>query len=104
VRVFELTVASTGASEKTLKRLKMAYRAAYLHPNNHAGYYPGAQAICLKVLFDPLDGRVLGAQAVGGEGVDKRIDILSLAIQTDRELSIETLYIQPSPRYIRPSK
>ena len=81
VRVFELTVASTGASEKTLKRLKMAYRAAYLHPNNHAGYYPGTQAMCLKVLFDPLDGRVLGAQAVGGEGVDKRIDILSLAIQ-----------------------
>ncbi len=81
VRVFDLTAACTGASEKTLKRCNIAHRAAYLHPANHAGYYPGAQQMSLKVLFDPTDGRVLGAQAVGGDGVDKRIDVLAMAIQ-----------------------
>lgn len=81
LRLFDLTAACTGASEKTLKKAGMGYRAAYLHPNNHAGYFPGAQALCLKVLFDAQDGRVLGAQAVGGDGVDKRIDVLAMAIQ-----------------------
>ena len=81
LRLFDLTAACTGASEKVLKRAGMAYRAAYLHPNNHAGYFPGAKAMCLKVLFDPRDGKLLGAQAVGGEGVDKRIDVLAMAIQ-----------------------
>ena len=81
VRVFDLTAACTGASEKTLKRCNIPHRAAYLHPANHAGYYPGAQQMSLKVLFDPTDGRVLGAQAVGGDGVDKRIDVLAMAIQ-----------------------
>lgn len=81
VRVFDLTAACTGASEKTLKRCNIPHRAAYLHPANHAGYYPGARQMSLKVLFAPNDGRVLGAQAVGGDGVDKRIDILAMAIQ-----------------------
>lgn len=81
VRVFDQTAACTGASEKTLKRCNIPYRAAYLHPANHAGYYPGARQMSLKVLFDPSNGRVLGAQAVGGDGVDKRIDVLAMAIQ-----------------------
>ena len=81
VRVFDLTAACTGASEKNLKRCNIPHRAAYLHPANHAGYYPGARQMSLKVLFDPIDGRVLGAQAVGGDGVDKRIDVLAMAIQ-----------------------
>ena len=81
VRVFDLTAACTGASEKTLKRCNIPHRAAYLHPANHAGYYPGARQMSLKVLFAPNDGRVLGAQAVGGDGVDKRIDVLAMAIQ-----------------------
>ena len=79
--LFGLTAAMTGASEKTLKRNETDYRVVYVHPGNHAGYYPGAQQMTLKVLFDPESGKILGAQAVGGEGVDKRIDILAVAIQ-----------------------
>ncbi|MCE9532195.1 MAG: FAD-dependent oxidoreductase, partial [Planctomycetes bacterium] len=81
LRVFDRTAAMTGASEKTLKRAKRDYRKVYIHPTNHAGYYPGAEAMMLKLLFDPKSGMVLGAQAVGGAGVDKRIDVLAVAIQ-----------------------
>ncbi len=81
IRVFERVAAITGVSEKTLKRIGRAYRKVYVHPAHHAGYYPGAQAMTLKLLFDPQSGAVLGAQAVGGDGVDKRIDVLSMAIQ-----------------------
>lgn len=81
VRVFGKTAALTGASERTLRQAGRPYRALYLHPSHHAGYYPGAEMMTLKVLFDPTDGTLLGAQAVGGAGVDKRIDVLSMAIQ-----------------------
>jgi NADPH-dependent 2,4-dienoyl-CoA reductase/sulfur reductase-like enzyme/rhodanese-related sulfurtransferase len=81
VRVFERTAALTGASEKALRRANRSYRKVYVHPAHHAGYYPGAEAMTLKLLFDSTSGRVLGAQAVGGAGVDKRIDVLSMAIQ-----------------------
>jgi rhodanese-related sulfurtransferase len=81
VGLFGLTIACTGANEKTLRRLGRAYQVAYLHPGHHAGYYPGARPIHLKLIFDPADGRILGAQAVGEEGVDKRIDVIALAIQ-----------------------
>jgi NADPH-dependent 2,4-dienoyl-CoA reductase/sulfur reductase-like enzyme/rhodanese-related sulfurtransferase len=81
VRVFDRTAALTGASEKTLRRLGRPYRKVYVHPAHHAGYYPGAEAMTLKLLFDPQGGTVLGAQAVGGAGVDKRIDVLAVAIQ-----------------------
>ena len=60
VRVFDRTAAMTGASEKVLKRANRTYRKVYVHPTNHAGYYPGAQAMTLKLLFDPGDGKVLG--------------------------------------------
>jgi NADPH-dependent 2,4-dienoyl-CoA reductase/sulfur reductase-like enzyme/rhodanese-related sulfurtransferase len=77
-----LTVAMTGASEKRLRDAGISdFLAVYLHPGNHAGYYPGARPIHMKVLFSNHDGRVLGAQAVGAEGVDKRIDGISLALQ-----------------------
>ncbi len=80
--MFGLTVAMTGASEKTLKRCGIAgYDKVYLHPNNHVTYYPGAKPIHLKLLFSCKDGRVLGAQAVGKEGVEKRIDVIAMAIQ-----------------------
>jgi rhodanese-related sulfurtransferase len=80
--VFGLTVAMTGASEKTLNRSGIAgYDKVYLHPNDHAAYYPGAKPIHLKLLFSCGDGRVLGAQAVGEEGVEKRIDVIAMAIQ-----------------------
>jgi NADPH-dependent 2,4-dienoyl-CoA reductase/sulfur reductase-like enzyme/rhodanese-related sulfurtransferase len=80
--MFGLTVAMTGASEKTLKRLGIAgYDKVYFHPNDHAAYYPGAKPIHMKLLFSRNDGRVLGAQAVGEEGVEKRIDVIAMAIQ-----------------------
>lgn len=81
VGVFDRVAALTGASEKVLRQAGRPYRVVYLHPGHHAGYYPGAQMMTLKVLFDPETGTLLGAQAVGGAGVDKRIDVLSLAIQ-----------------------
>jgi NADPH-dependent 2,4-dienoyl-CoA reductase/sulfur reductase-like enzyme/rhodanese-related sulfurtransferase len=81
VGLMGLTVASTGASEKGLRRAgRTDYRVVYLHPGNHAGYYPGAKAIRLKLIY-AKDGRVLGAQAVGEEGVDKRIDVIATTIQ-----------------------
>ncbi len=80
--MFGLTVAMTGASEKTLKRSGIAgYDKVYLHPNDHAAYYPGAKPIHMKLLFSRDDGRILGAQAVGEEGVEKRIDVIAMAIQ-----------------------
>ena len=82
VGVLGLTVASTGASEKGLRRTGATnFEKVYLHPGHHAGYYPGAQPIHLKLLFSVPDGRILGAQAVGQEGVEKRIDVIATAIQ-----------------------
>ncbi len=81
VGVFDRVAAITGASEKVLSRSNVPYRKIYVHPADHAGYYPGAEQMTLKLLFAPDTGRVLGAQAVGGHGVDKRIDVISVAIQ-----------------------
>ncbi len=75
-------VAWTGVNEKTLRRLgDEDYEKIYLYPNSHAGYYPGATLLAIKVIFRKSDGRLLGAQAVGREGVDKRIDAIAMAIQ-----------------------
>lgn len=80
--VFDLAVASTGASEKALQRTGITgYEKIYLHAGHHAGYYPGAEKIHLKLIFRSSDGLILGAQAVGMAGVDKRIDVLAMAIQ-----------------------
>jgi len=81
VKAFNLAVAGTGANERTLRKLQIPYEKVYVHPDSHAGYYPGARSTRLKLLFSTEDGRVLGAQIVGTEGVDKRIDVLSTAIQ-----------------------
>jgi NADPH-dependent 2,4-dienoyl-CoA reductase/sulfur reductase-like enzyme/rhodanese-related sulfurtransferase len=78
---FDITLAATGATEKTLRREGIAYQKSYTHSTHHAGYYPGAERISLKLLFSPDSGRILGAQAVGRAGVDKRIDVLAMAIQ-----------------------
>ncbi len=85
-KVFDLTVAITGASEKNLKACGIQGRLAkyekiYLHPGHHAGYYPGAKPITIKLLFSTEGGKILGAQAVGEEGVAKRIDVIATAIQ-----------------------
>ncbi|GLS92559.1 NADH oxidase [Psychromonas marina] len=78
-KVFDLAVASTGMNEKTLLRKKMPYEKVYVHAMSHASYYPGAHPVSLKLLFNPENGKILGAQAVGKDGVDKRIDVLSVA-------------------------
>jgi len=81
-KVFEGTIAQTGASEKVLARLgDRDYEKIYLYPNSHAGYYPGAKMLAIKVLFRKSDGRLLGAQVLGEEGVAKRIDAFAMAIQ-----------------------
>ncbi len=100
VRVFDKTAAMTGASEKVLKRSKRSYRKVYVHPTHHAGYYPGAQAMTLKLLFNPETGKVLGAQAVGSDGVDKRIDVLAVAIQAGMTVfDLEEMELAYSPQY-----
>jgi NADPH-dependent 2,4-dienoyl-CoA reductase/sulfur reductase-like enzyme/peroxiredoxin family protein/rhodanese-related sulfurtransferase/TusA-related sulfurtransferase len=79
-KVFDLTVASTGASEKALKRLGRPAASVIVHPSSHASYYPGAFPLALKLVYDPADGKALGAQAVGVEGADKRIDAIAAMI------------------------
>jgi pyruvate/2-oxoglutarate dehydrogenase complex dihydrolipoamide dehydrogenase (E3) component/rhodanese-related sulfurtransferase len=82
IGLFGGAAAWTGLSEKTLQRSgETDYEKIYLYPNSHAGYYPGAQYLAMKILFRKSDGRLLGAQAVGLDGVDKRIDALAMAIQ-----------------------
>ena len=80
-KVFDLTVASTGNNEKTLKRLGIPYVVVHVAPSSHAGYYPGASQLHLKLIFDKETGKIFGAQAVGKEGVDKRIDVIATAIK-----------------------
>ncbi|BAU28465.1 CoA-disulfide reductase [Aneurinibacillus soli] len=98
-KVFDLTVASTGMNEKALQRLSIPYEAVHIHPNSHAGYYPGASPISLKLLFNREDGTIYGAQAVGRDGVDKRIDVIAVAIKagmTVRDLpDLELSYAPP---------
>ena len=82
IGLFGAAAAWTGLSEKTLNRIgETDYEKIYLYPNSHAGYYPGAKYLAMKVIFRKSDGRLLGAQAVGQDGVDKRIDALAMAIQ-----------------------
>lgn len=98
VRVFGLTAAVTGASQATLVRAGIEHEVVHLHPNHHAGYYPGASAVHLVASFAP-DGRLLGAQAVGREGVDKRIDVLATALRAgmtaDDLAELELAYAPP---------
>jgi NADPH-dependent 2,4-dienoyl-CoA reductase/sulfur reductase-like enzyme/rhodanese-related sulfurtransferase len=79
-KVFDLTVASTGLTEKACVLAGIPCRSVIIHPQSHAGYYPGAKPLALKVVFDPQSGKVLGAQAIGFDGVDKRIDVLAAFI------------------------
>lgn len=81
VKVFEMVAGGTGASEKQLIAAGMDYEMVNLHPTGHAGYYPGTAKMHIKVLFDPADGRLLGAQIVGFDGVDKRLDVFAMAIR-----------------------
>ncbi|MGR5236030.1 FAD-dependent oxidoreductase [Vibrio alfacsensis] len=78
-KIFDLAIASTGKNEKQLKRENIAYEKVYVHTASHASYYPGAEVVSFKMLFDPMTGKILGAQAVGKDGVDKRIDVMAVA-------------------------
>ncbi|ASI94983.1 FAD-dependent oxidoreductase [Vibrio rotiferianus] len=78
-KIFDLAVASTGKNEKQLKRESIAYEKVYVHAASHASYYPGSETVSFKMLFDPASGKILGAQAVGKDGVDKRIDVMAVA-------------------------
>ncbi len=81
LRVFDLVAGMTGASEKVLRQAGVEHEKVYLHPADHAGYFPGAAPMSIKLLFARTDGRVLGAQITGTRGVDKRIDVFAMAIQ-----------------------
>lgn len=88
-KVFDLTVSTTGNNEKSLRRLGIEYEVVHIHPSSHAGYYPGAYPIALKLIFDSRNGKIFGAQAVGRDGVEKRIDVIATAIKGN--LTVEDL-------------
>ncbi len=98
LKFFELSVASTGLNEKTLKRFGIPYKTAIVTRGHHAGYYPGAKNIVLKLIFDE-NGKIFGAQAVGEAGVDKRIDVIATAIKGNLTVydlpEIEITYAPP---------
>jgi NADPH-dependent 2,4-dienoyl-CoA reductase/sulfur reductase-like enzyme/rhodanese-related sulfurtransferase len=99
VKVFDLTIAATGWNQKRLVAQGRQSMAIHTHPNNHAGYYPDAKQMTLKLIFDPITGEILGAQGVGVDGVDKRIDVIATAIRggiTAPELAdLELAYAPP---------
>lgn len=100
VKVFDATVAAVGLTEKQLKGSTINYEKVYVHPNNHAEYYPGAAPITLKLLFEIPAGRVLGAQAVGGSGTEKRIDVISAVIKfRGTVFDLEELELTYAPPY-----
>lgn len=96
IGAFGMVAAVTGLTESSAKRTGIAAKAIHVHPGSHAGYYPGSKRVSLKVLFDPASGRLLGAQGVGEDGVDKRIDVLATAIRAgmtvDELMDLELSY------------
>lgn len=98
-KVFDTTVAVTGNSEKQLKKNNFNYSKVYLNPSSHAGYYPDAYPMILKLIYEEKNGKILGAQIIGAEGVDKRIDIISSLIQNDKSVfelaELELAYAPP---------
>ena len=100
VRVFDLSVTSTGANEKNLKAKRISYQKSYTHPASHAGYYPGAVPMVMKLLFSPNSGRILGVQIVGIDGVDKRIDVLATALHAGMSVhDLTELELAYAPQY-----
>lgn len=100
VRVFGLTVGSAGANERMLRNANILYKTALIHAGHHAGYYPGAEQITVKLLFSPVNGKLLGAQALGMDGVDKRIDVLATAMMMGATAAdVERLELAYAPPY-----
>lgn len=99
VKVFDTVAATVGWNERRLRAAGIEFDAIHTHPGSHAGYYPGAEQMSLKLLFSPTDGRIFGAQAVGGAGVDKRIDVIATAmragIRADELMDLELAYAPP---------
>lgn len=98
LKVFSMAAAATGNNERTLQKMGKEYKTAYIHPMSHASYYPGAKQLSIKLIYD-LDGKVLGAQAVGYEGVDKFIDVIATVIKfggtVDDLIELELAYAPP---------
>ena len=100
VKVFDMTVALTGNSEKGLKRYDIPYLVSYTQSGSHASYYPGSQMMNVKLIFSPEDGKILGGQIVGMEGADKRIDVIATAIRAGMTVfDLEELELAYAPPY-----
>jgi NADPH-dependent 2,4-dienoyl-CoA reductase/sulfur reductase-like enzyme/peroxiredoxin family protein/TusA-related sulfurtransferase/rhodanese-related sulfurtransferase len=100
VKIFDMTGGGTGATEKSLKRAGIPYRKVYLHPAGHAGYYPGTAPMHVKITFAPDTGKLLGAQVVGFDGVDKRLDVFATAIRAGMTVyDLESLELAYAPPY-----
>lgn len=100
LKLFNMTVAAVGLNEKACREAGIRFDKVVLHPFSHATYYPGAEDMTMKVLFAPADGRILGAQIVGFDGVDKRLDILATAVQAGMTASdLEELDLAYAPPY-----
>ena len=100
LKVFDLTAAMTGANEKVLSKTDIQYEKLDLHELNHAGYYPGAKPMHMKLLFSKPEGKILGAQIVGADGVDKRIDVLAVAIRAGMTVfDLQELELAYAPPY-----
>ncbi len=99
-KVFDITVSTTGNNEKSLRRNEIPYKTVHIHPASHASYYPGAFPISLKLLFNPETGHILGAQAVGIEGAEKRIDVIATAIKGNLTVfDLQNLELSYAPPY-----
>ena len=100
LKLFDYTVAMTGASEKALKKTNIDYEKLYIHPANHVGYYPGAKQMHIKMLFSKPEGKILGVQIVGSDGVDRRIDIFAVAIRAGMTVfDLQELDLAYAPPY-----
>ena len=96
IGAFGIAAALTGLTESLAQRMNIAHKVIHLHPSSHAGYYPGAESVSLKILFDPESGKLLGAQGIGRDGIDKRIDVIATAIyaglKVDDLMNLELSY------------
>lgn len=100
LKVFDLTVAFVGLNERQVKDLNYNYEKVFLHPNNHAGYYPGAIPITMKLIFEVPSGKILGVQAIGGPGTEKRVDVISTVIKFGGTVfDLEELELAYAPPY-----
>lgn len=100
IKLFDMTAASTGINERSAQRLGIPYGKVYTYSASHATYYPGSRNMSVKVLYDPETGRILGAQIVGREGVDKRIDVIATAIHAEMTASdLSELDLTYAPPY-----